>query len=191
MNEQIALIGARIRELREILGVTPERAAARVGVSVEQYARYEDARDDIPVGVLYGLAAEFGVDSTVFLTGDVPRMVDYTVVRRGEGIKVDRYAGYTFTALAFNYIGRDMDPMIVTLSRPEHDDEAAALVTHSGQEFNFVLEGAVRVTVGGHQFTLDAGDSIYFNPGIPHGQMALTKTAKFLTVINEKKKADA
>ena len=34
------------------------------------------------------------------------------------------------------------------------------------------------------EFTLEAGDSIYFNPEKPHGQRAVTETAKFLTIIN-------
>lgn len=181
MNEQIRQIGARIRELREILGIAPESAAESVGIDPPVYLSYENAEADIPIGVLYRLATKFGVDPTVLLTGDSPRMDDYTIVRRGEGIKVDRYAGYSFSALAFNYKNREMDPMIVTLSHADH----AELVTHAGQEFNYVLEGGIKIVIGEREFALDAGDSIYFNPAIPHGQRAVTKQAKFLTVINE------
>ncbi len=181
MNKQIAQISARIKELREILDVTPEHAAAQVGIDVATYNTYEAGEADIPIGVLYGLATEFGVDPTVLLTGDTPRMDDYTIVRKGQGIKVERYAGYSFQALAFNFKHRDMDPMIVTLS---HTDEAE-LIFHGGQEFNYVLEGTVKVVIGKREFSLDAGDSIYFNPVFPHGQRAVTPVAKFLTVINE------
>lgn len=181
MNEQIAQISARIKELREILDISPEDAAIKAGVDVDVYNSYESAEADIPIGVLYKLATEFGVDPTVLLTGDSPRMDDYTIVRQGQGIKVDRYAGYSFSALAFNYKNRDMDPMIVTLSHTDH----AELVTHTGQEFNYVLEGAIKIVIGAREFTLEAGDSIYFNPAVPHGQRAITAQAKFLTVINE------
>ncbi|MDR1612938.1 MAG: cupin domain-containing protein [Planctomycetota bacterium] len=181
MNEQIAQIGARMRELREILAISPGDAAANVGVGVEEYLNYESARADIPIGVLYGVAAHFGVDPTVLMTGDGPRMDEYAVVRDGHGIKVERYPGYSFSALAFNFKNRQMDPMIVTLNRTEE----AELVSHSGQEFNFVLEGIIKVVLGAKEFTLDVGDCIYFNPAAPHGQRALTPTAKFLTVINE------
>ena len=186
MNEQIAQIAARIRELREILDITPDCVAVKVGVSVEQYQSYENASSDIPIGVLYGVAAEFGVDPTVLMTGEAPRMDEYSIVRAGQGVKVDRYAGYSFSALAFNYKNRDMDPMIVTLCRTDE----AQLVTHSGQEFNYVLEGSIKIIIGKREFALDPGDSVYFNPGIPHGQRALTAQAKFLTVINEPKKVE-
>ncbi|MCC8181235.1 MAG: XRE family transcriptional regulator, partial [Planctomycetes bacterium] len=170
MNEQIKMISARIRELREILDLTPEEVATKVGIPTEQYLAYENASADIPIGVLYGVAGEFGIDPTVLLIGDGPRMDEYTIVRGGNGIKIERYAGYSFSALAFNFKNRDMDPMIVTLS---HTD-VAELVTHSGQEFNYVLEGTIKVVIGKREFTLNAGDSIYFNPVIPHGQRAVT-----------------
>ncbi len=180
MDTQIKQIAQRMKELREILDISQEEIAQKLGVELGIYQKYEDASDDIPIGVLYSVANEFGVDPTVLMTGDMPRMDEYTIVRGGKGVKVDRYAGYSFTALAANYKHREMDPMIVTLS---HTDEAE-LVTHSGQEFNLVLEGTIKIVIGKREFELAAGDSIYFNPAIPHGQRALTPKAKFLTVIN-------
>ncbi|HBU13386.1 MAG TPA: XRE family transcriptional regulator [Clostridiales bacterium] len=181
MNEQIAQIAARIRELREILELSRQDVADKVGIPLSEYAAYENATDDIPIGVLYAVAGEFGVDPTVLMTGEGPRMDEYTIVRGGKGVKIDRYAGYSFSALAANYKNRDMDPMIVTLSKSENPE----LVSHAGQEFNFVLEGTIKVVIGKREFTLEAGDSVYFNPAVPHGQQAATDTAKFLTVINE------
>lgn len=109
-------------------------------------------------------------------------MEDYTIVRQGKGVKVERYPGYDFTALAYNYKGRDIEPLLVTLGA---NDEPAELVTHGGQEFNYVLEGTVAVTINNHEFRLNAGDSIYFNPRNPHGQRAVNGPAKFITIINE------
>ena len=71
--------------------------------------------------------------------------------------------------------------MIVTLS----PNEEAELVTHGGQEFNYVLEGSIKVVIEGREFILNKGDSIYFNPALPHGQRAVGGQAKFLTIINE------
>ena len=181
MNEYIKQISDRIRELRDILDLTAEEVAANIGVSTEEYLAYENGEKEIPISLLYKVASIFKVDPTVLMTGDVPRMDDYTVVRGGNGVKVERYPGYSFSALAFNYKHRQMDPMIVTLSK----SETAELVRHGGQEFNYVIEGAIKVVVGDREFTLEAGDSIYFNPEKPHGQRAVTETAKFLTIINE------
>jgi len=183
MDEQIQKIAARIKELREILDIEPEYIAEKLGLEPGLYVDYENARQDIPIGVLYGVAGLLGVDPTELLTGEAPRMADYTIVRGGRGVSVERCEGYKFSSLAFNYIGREMEPMIVTL---EPGPKPPELITHGGQEFNYVLEGPLVVEIDGRSFTLDTGDSIYFDPSKPHGQRAIDKTVRFLTVINER-----
>lgn len=185
MIPQVEQIAARVRELRDILDIDADVLAEKIGVTRETYDEYENAKTDIPVGKLYLIATEMGVDPTVLLLGDEPRMVDYTLVRQGNGLEVERYAGYKFTSLAYNYIDREMEPMIVTL---DPTDEHHEPVTHAGQEFNMVLEGTVAVCLGDHEYILRAGDSIYFNPSIPHSQRAIGTVSKFLTVINENMK---
>lgn len=179
---QVQQIASRVRELREILDIPVEKIAGDIGVTKEIYESYESAETDIPIGKLYLIADVLDVDPTVLLIGDGPRMTDFTVVRGGRGIEIERFPGYSFSSLAYNYVGREMEPMVVTLL----PDANADLVTHKGQEFNFVLEGSVLVTVGKNKIILNTGDSIYFNPEIPHGQRAVgEKQAKFLTIINE------
>ena len=85
-------------------------------------------------------------------------------------------------SLAFNFKNRQMEPMLVTL---EEQEPEPALVMHSGQEFNLVLEGKVKITVGKNSFILSEGDAIYFDPNLPHGQAAVDGRTRFLTVINE------
>ena len=182
MNDQIKQIAQRIRELREILDVDAADLAKQVNVSVAEYNRYENAESDIPIGVIYAVAAALNVDPTVLLTGDAPRMSDYTIVRQGRGVSVERYKGYKFSSLAFNYIGRQFDPMVVDLEPMENPPE---LVVHGGQEFNYVLKGTVQLVIGSREFLLEAGDSAFFNPMTPHGQRAVGGPVKFLNIINE------
>ena len=182
MNDQIKQIAQRIRELREILDVDAADLAKQVNVSVAEYNQYENAESDIPIGVIYAVAAALNVDPTVLLTGDAPRMSDYTIVRQGRGVSVERYKGYKFSSLAFNYIGRQFDPMVVDLEPMENPPE---LVVHGGQEFNYVLKGTVQLVIGSREFLLEAGDSAFFNQMTPHGQRAVGGPVKFLTIINE------
>ena len=182
MNDQIKQIAQRIRELREILDVDAADLAKQVNVSVAEYNQYENAESDIPIGGIYAVAAALNVDPTVLLTGDAPRMSDYTIVRQGRGVSVERYKGYKFSSLAFNYIGRQFDPMVVDLEPMENPPE---LVVHGGQEFNYVLKGTVQLVIGSREFLLEAGDSAFFNPMTPHGQRAVGGPVKFLTIINE------
>lgn len=171
----------RIRYLRDILDITEEEVAEKLGITTELYKDYESGAKDIPISMMYGVAAVFGVEPAEILTGEAPRMLEYTVTRNGQGISIDRYKGYSFEALAHNYIDKNKEPMLVTI---DVSDTTPELVSHGGQEFNYVLEGTVGVILGKKTVTLHQGDCIYFDPRVPHGQFAIGSTAKFLTVID-------
>lgn len=176
-------IGARLRELREVSDYTVEQIAAELNISVDTYRSYEQDGKDIPISVIYEVANKFGVDFTEIVTGTPARLDTYHIVRRGEGKIVNRNPEYHFEDLAYRYADKVMQPLLVTL---EPTDEPAKLITHSGQEFNMVLEGTVILCLGDKEFALKPGDSIYFNPTIPHGQRCgSTEKARFLTMIAE------
>lgn len=180
---EINEIGARLRELREASGYTLEQLAAELGVDAEVYASYERDGRDIPISVIYAIANKFGVDFNEIVTGIPARLDTYHIVRRGEGQVVNRNPEYHFEDLAFRYTDKVMQPLLVTL---EPTDIPAKLITHSGQEFNMVLEGTVILCLGNKEFSLKPGDSVYFNPTIPHGQRCGgTEKARFITVIAE------
>ena len=182
LNEKIKQVADRIQYLREILDLRSEQVADAINMPVEDYIKYESGEKDIPVSMIYSVAHVLNIDATELLTGESPKMTDYTVTRKGQGVGVERYKGYSFESLAYNYIGRNKEPMIVTISPGDKNPKP---VTHSGQEFNYVLEGKINVLIGDKVIELAEGDSIYFNPVIPHGQIALEKNSRFLTVIDK------
>ena len=179
--EQVTLLKKRIGYLREVLDFSIEEVASKIGISTELYKSYEFGDEDIPISIIYSLATCFGVDPTELLTGDTPKVEDFSVTRRGCGVKVKRYEGYDFESLAFNYIGRNKEPMLVTIAPSE---EKPSLVSHSGQEFNFVVSGKIGVVIGNKTMILSEGDCIYFDATKPHGQFAVEGESKFLTVID-------
>ncbi len=182
VNEQIKQIAQRIKYLRDAVDMTEVEIAEAISIPLDEYLEYENGEKDIPISVIYSTAAAMGVDPTELLLGEAPRMSEYCITRKNKGVLVERFPGYSFEALAHNFIDRDKEPMIVTLSPSE---KHADLVSHSGQEFNYVLEGKIGVTIGNRNFELSEGDSVYFNPAIPHGQYAIDGTAKFLTIIDK------
>lgn len=178
-----AEVGERFKGLREACDVSLEDMAAEFEVSVEEYREWERTGQDIPISAIYHMSKKFGVEFTEILTGNAAKLDSYHVVRAGMGRVVDRYPGYCYHDLAWRYTGKYMQPLLVSL---DPSDEPAKLVTHEGQEFNVVLEGAVIVTWCDKEFELKAGDSIYFNPAYPHGQRCGgNEPAKFVTVITE------
>ena len=183
MQDDLTQIPGRIKELREILEIAAMDMAREIGVSLETYQKYESGEKDISISDLYKISSRLGVDATVLLTGEDPRMDTASVCRKGKGVKIERYPGYEFSALAYNFKGRTIEPLLVYL---DPSKEQAAFVTHSGQEFNYVVEGKVKITVGKREHILETGDCIYFDARLPHGQAALEGPAQFITIIQER-----
>ena len=184
MDTESQVIASRVRELREILDLSVEDVAAKLNITKEEYLKLESNEKVFPISTLTALAEILNVDYTELLTGEAPRMDNYSLVRAGQGVKVERYEGYSFQSLAFNFKNRTMEPMLVYLEPHGDEESEPALVTHGGQEFNLVLEGTVKVIVGNRSFILNPGDSLYFDPRIPHGQRAVGGPVKFVTIIN-------
>jgi transcriptional regulator with XRE-family HTH domain len=176
-------IGLRIEGLREACDVSAEDMARELEVSLETYLDWEKTGEDVPISAIYHLARKFNVEFTEILTGTAAKLDTYQLVRKGQGREVDRYPGYYYEDLAWRFSDKIMQPLLVVL---DPSDEPAKLVTHSGQEFNLVLEGTVIVNWADKEFVLNAGDSIYFNPKVLHGQRCGgTQKAKFVTIIAE------
>lgn len=175
-------IPERIKELREILEISALDLAKDTDIPYDTYSKYEQGILDIPISVLYTIAGRLGTDVTVLLTGEEARMDSAAVCRKGKGVQIERYPGYEFTSLAYNFKHRTMEPLLVTL---DSSKPAAAAVSHSGQEFNFVLEGQVKILIGKLEHVLSPGDSVYFDARLPHGQSAVNGKARFITIIRE------
>lgn len=182
MDENPARIPGRIKELREILEISAMDIARDADIPLATYAQYESGELDIPVSVLYRIANRLGTDVTVLITGEEAKMIHAAVCRKGKGVQVERYPGYEFSSLAYNFRGRTMEPLLVFLDSTK---PPAAQVSHSGQEFNYVIEGRVKVTIGTAGYVLSEGDSIYFDAHLPHSQSAVDGPAQFITIIQE------
>lgn len=183
MSEQVRLIAARIKELRQINGLSDEKCASALNVSLETYRMYESGNYDIPVGFLYELSKFFGVELTELLTGDAPKLHSFSVVRKDKGVRVQRRSQYEYESLAFNFAHKKAEPFMVTV-QPDGNDSEIPTNSHPGQEFNYVVEGSVKVMIGKHEIILNEGDSIYFDSSQPHGMKALDgKKARFIAII--------
>ncbi len=182
MNEFVEL-AQRISGLREDCGYTQEELAAELNLDLAVYRDYEENGKNIPISVLYEIANKFGVDFTEIMTGTKAKLDTYHIVKNGHGRTVDRYPGYSYQDLAFRYAGKIMQPLMVTL---DPSDEPAALVGHSGQEFNYVVSGHMELSFNEQTFVLEPGDSVYFNATYKHAQRcAGNEPVVFLTVIAE------
>ncbi len=180
---EVSDIIKRIIELRDACDYTVEEFADMLGIDVDTYRSYEENGETIPVSVVFEIAKKCGVDFAEIITGVSAKIKTYDIVKAGEGKGATRYVGYNLSDLAFRFSNKVMQPLLVKL---EPGDGAPELVSHNGQEFNYVVEGKMDFMFDDKHFILEQGDSVYFDATHKHGQTcAEDKPATFLTIIAE------
>lgn len=98
-------------------------------------------------------------------------------------MQVERRKDYRYQSLAHNFIHKKAEPFLVTVE-PDAEDAPVNFNSHPGQEFNYVLEGTLKVVLDGHELVLHEGDSLFFDSSVDHGMKALNgRPVKFLAII--------
>ena len=178
-------VSARIRELKDIAGYTTADLSRLTGFSETDCARYESGSAEMPFSFVHKCAIAFGVDIVDLIEGSSPRLSNYTVTRHGQGELTTDNRGIQMRNLAALFRKRLVEPYMTRYSydpelqaRPIHTD------THSGQEFDYIISGVLRVQIGEHTETLRAGDSILLDSSTPHGMIAAEgQDCVFLAVV--------
>jgi len=183
MQEKIKEIAARVHELRELSDVTVKQMSEFLNIPVDTYRKYETGSEDIPASILFEIAHKLDVEMATLLTGEEPRMHIFTVTRKGKGIGVERRNQYKYQSLASNFIHKKAEPFLVTVN-PKPEGSELSTNSHPGQEFDYLLEGTLKLHIHNHEIILEEGDSIFFDSNYEHAMQALgSKPATLLALI--------
>ena len=98
-------IAERLKGLREIEEVSTAEMAAVCSMSEADYIKHESGTVDFSVTMLCKCAERLGIDVTALFTGHTPKLKGYSIVRAGEGLKVERRQSFTYQHLASNFCG--------------------------------------------------------------------------------------
>ena len=182
---QLSEVATRIRELREIMGFSVVEMTEKTNVTEKQYLAYESGKEDIPFSFIHKCALAFGVEMTDLLEGSSAKLTTYTVTRKGQGQETAKEDGIDIANLAPKFKDKLAEPYYVTYEySPSQQNKPIHLTTHSGQEFDHVVSGKLKVQVGNHVEVLSEGDSIYYNSSMPHGMIAVDgKDCTFIAVV--------
>ena len=171
---KIREIGKRIRELRELEGISAEELAQSVGMSAKEYKACEAGESDMHFTFIYRCANALNVNVTELIEGYSPRLRSYTLTRARGGQRISQAYGMTYYNMAYSFKNRIAEPLYVRCTYdPEAQNRPIDVTVHAGQECDIVVEGSLKVQVGEHSEILGPGDSIYYDSGTPHGMIAV------------------
>ena len=180
-------VGAKIKSLREMRRVTLEELSERCGLGADQIAKIESGEVTTSLTPLLKIARGLGVRLGTFLD-DTELSEPVLTKASAKSMEAVRFAGPTdkegleFHALAVNKRDRNMEPFIIDV-HPAIENKYM-LSGHEGEEFIYVLEGAIEVIHGKTTYRVEKGDSIYYDSIVPHHLHAADgRDARILAVI--------
>jgi DNA-binding transcriptional MerR regulator/mannose-6-phosphate isomerase-like protein (cupin superfamily) len=153
-------IGRHLRQSRAKRGLSLAQVAREVGISVGFLSALERSQMSGSVGTLRKLARFYRTNILDFFdaTGASSRQVhpqQRKVLEAGPGVRMELLAwGNTV-----------MEPHLFRVAPRAGSGES---YTHDGEEFLFVLRGALTITLQQEEYRLKAGDSFYFESSTAH-----------------------
>jgi transcriptional regulator with XRE-family HTH domain len=182
-------IAGKITTLRESLGLSVDDLAERSGCDTSTIDALESGQVAASLTPLIKLTRALGVrlgtllDDETELGPIVTRKGDAEAVSRLRDLETVSDAGVLgFFSLAAGKASRHMEPFLIDVHPAEPGEHK--LSSHEGEEFLYVLEGAIEVEYGKEISTLAEGDSIYYDSIVPHQVRAADgASARILAVV--------
>ena len=169
-------LGARVRELRRARDWTLERAAAQAGLARSTLSKIENGQMSPTYDALKKLAVGLGISVPQLFT-PAPRVQvngRMTVTRAGEGT-AQLTATYEHELLAESLTRKQMLPYRARI-RARGPEEFGGWVRHEGEEFLYVLTGAIRLYTEFYEpVEMRRGDSAYYDAAMGHNVVSVSQ----------------
>jgi transcriptional regulator with XRE-family HTH domain len=172
-------IGRNVRALRLKKKMGLVELGQHTGLSAGMLSKIERGRLFPTLPTLVRIAMVFGVGLEYFFCHDVRRRRSVGIVRRRERQRFperpDRQdVSYYFESLDFAAVERKLNAYYAEFEALPASQLRAH--DHSGAEFLTVLRGRLELTLARQTYTLERGDSIYFDSSISHSYRRLSRT---------------
>ena len=169
--------GRRLRSARKRFGWTLAEAAERSGVSITTISRAERGQLALSYEKFSALGRALRMDMGALFAeaGRQARAFEGPILTRaGRGVTY-RGSSFSYEFLATQVAGKQMNPILGTVhARTIEGPEDFA--RHEGEEFVYVLSGAVRVHFEtGEVVKLGKGDSLYFDSRVGHAYISTSR----------------
>ncbi len=171
-----AAMGVRLRQLRLSRHLPLAGVAGAVGISVGFLSAIERSHMSASVGTLRKLARYYKLNILDFFE---PAQANPYRVRPAERKRLHAGPGVEMELLAWG--NTVMEPHLFTLAPGASSGES---YSHEGEEFLFVLRGALVIELEGQTHRLSVGDSFYFESNTPHTWRNFGKTETVVLWVN-------
>lgn len=180
-------IGREVRAFRKAQGTTVAELSETTGLSIGMLSKIENGNTSPSLQTLQSLANALSVPLTSFFRQFEERR-EAVHTKAGQGAEIEREgtrAGHQYNLLGHigsNSSGVIVEPYLIELTA---ESDTFETFQHGGIETIYMLEGEVDYRHGNDVFTLEPGDTLFFDADAPHGPERLTNLpARYLSIIS-------
>ena len=155
-------IGSKLRNLRLKNNLTQAELADRCELSKGFISQLESDQTSPSLSTLEDILNSLGTNFKDFFNEDLAPKVVY---HEDDVCEKEFAEGYKISWLVSDSQKNDMEPIILDLcggGETEWDDP------HAGEEFGYVLSGAVTLCIGTVKYKVRRGESFYYQATLPH-----------------------
>jgi transcriptional regulator with XRE-family HTH domain len=162
-------IGPKIRALRLKKKLGLVQLGEHTGLSPGMLSKIERGALFPTLPTLLRIALVFGVGLEHFFVESKDRPA-VAVIRKRDRLRLPHRPGeappaYLFESLDFPVMDRKMEAFLAEFPMQSKPSDPHR---HEGAELIYVIKGQLVVNVDGDDFTLEAGDAMYFDSSAPH-----------------------
>ncbi|MGE5363724.1 MAG: helix-turn-helix domain-containing protein [Bacteroidota bacterium] len=182
------ILGQKIQSLCETKKITLDELAERCSITPQMIGKILEGQYIPSIGMLVRISRCLGerlgslMDDQVHLGPVVHRKNESDQALGFTDKEKPVHSDMDAFPIAASKSGRHMEPFIIEM-KPSSGEEIR-LSNHEGEEFIYVLSGAVEIFYGSDTYVITEGDSIYYDSIIDHNVHSLgEKEARVLAVL--------
>ena len=162
MDDKV-LVGQRIRELRNTKGLSLRALAQLSQLSTNAISLIERGDNSPTLSSLHSIATALRVPITAFFQQRVDGQVIHV---KKDQRPTSQTMGVRMENLGSGLPNQQIEPFLMTIE--SKGSSTSSQITHSGEEFVYVLSGLVICVIQEQEYTLEEGDSLLFLASQPH-----------------------
>jgi transcriptional regulator with XRE-family HTH domain len=173
-------IGLNIRKIRTQQNRTQQEIADSSGFTKSLISKIENGVVVPPVATLSRIAQALGVAVSVLMEEGDGSGCGYTQADQAEnGCHAKTEKGYEFYPYSAEMTNKKMQPCLVVAQKGQVIPHS---LSHSGEEFIYMLEGEMKLRIGDAEYRMRPGDTMYFDALQGHGIMPVTDHIKYMNI---------
>lgn len=155
-------VGARLRAFRQQRNISIDTVASKAGVSKSFLSRFERDLVQASIATLLRICDAIGVKPGAIF--DPPAT---SFVRAGEGAPIN-LGGVGMRERIVGGVGNEHMMALHSVIAPGGGSGPEAYAIRADLDLVHVITGELRISVGGEDYHMVAGDTLSFDPKIPH-----------------------